>query len=148
MEKPTKGLKGNQMHNVSQRYVNDEELRDTPARLFRKILNKMEMNPRKWTMYLRDYLDWVVTTIDREKAKNERITRTGNIKDTYFQKPTLTFNKMLEGLSILKQDTCEIIIRVTDEDGNVIEVSEKLQIVGADRREKTSKDSAKSTSEE
>lgn len=136
MEKPTKGPKGNQMHNLSQRYVEDKELRDAPARLYRQILNKMDMNPRKWAMYLRDYLNYVVTVTDREKAKNERITRTGNIKDTYFQKPTLTFNKLLEGLSILKQEKCEIILRVTDEDGNVIEVSEEIRIVGADRKEK------------
>jgi len=91
------------------------------------------MNPVRWGNYLRDYLDWVVTTPDREKARAERTTRTGNIKDTYFQKPSLTFGKLLEGLSILQMDSCEIIIRAKDKQGHVIEVSEEIRIMGQDR---------------
>lgn len=118
------------MSGISAKYVEDNQLRDTPARLFRKILNAMGMNPPMWSKLLREYLSWVVTTKDREKAKNERIHQTGNIKSSYFQSPTLTFNKLLAGLSILQMKECEIIIRVKDKDGEVIEVSETLRVMG------------------
>lgn len=118
------------MSSISNNYVEDNQLRDTPARLFRKILNAMGMNPSMWTKLLREYLGWVVTTKDREKAKKERIHQTGNLKTTYFQSPTLTFGKLLAGLSILQMKECEIIIRVTDKDGEVIEVSERLRVMG------------------
>jgi hypothetical protein len=115
--------------------VEDDQLQDIPARLFRKLLKKMDMNPRKWVNYLRDYLDWVITTKDPDKAKADRITRTGNIKDTYFQKPTLTFNKLLEGVSILRMESCEITITVRDTEGNEYVVSEVTRIVGKDRKD-------------
>ncbi|EBV8434063.1 hypothetical protein AVA65_07425 [Salmonella enterica subsp. enterica serovar Minnesota] len=118
------------MSGISNKYVEDNQLRDTPARLFRKILNAMGMNPPMWSKLLREYLSWVVTTKDREKAKNERIHQTGNIKSSYFQSPTLTFNKLLAGLSILQMKECEIIIRVKDKEGQVIEVSETLRVMG------------------
>jgi hypothetical protein len=93
----------------------------------------MDMNPRKWVSYLRDYLDWRVTTEDPDKAKEERTTRTGNIKDTYFQKPGLTFSKFLEGLSILRMAKVEIIFKVTDTEGKEYVVHEVQRIVGKDR---------------
>lgn len=133
MSRKTKGPKAERLSSISLKYVEDEELRDTPARLYRKILNEMDMNPRKWSNYLRDYLEWVVTLEDREKAKADRITKAGNIKETYFQKHTLTFNKLLEGLSILRMDECEIILRAKDSEGKVYEVNEKIRIVGKDR---------------
>lgn len=134
MEKPTKKpLRGSSLDAISHKYVEDDDLRDTPARLYRMILKKLDMNPRKWSIYLREYLDWIITTTDRDKAKADRITRSGNIKDTYFQKPTLTFNKLLEGLSILRMESCEIQLTIKDTDGNVHVVSEIIQIVGKDR---------------
>lgn len=129
-QKPQRTVK---LNSISPKYVEDRELRDAPARLFRALLNKLEMTPHKWTTKLRNYLDYVVTTKDPEKSKTERITRTGNIKDTYFQKPTLTFNKLLEGLSILEIEECEIILRTKDSEGNVIEVQEKIRILTKDR---------------
>jgi len=133
MARDKRELKASQLDSISHKYVEDNELRDTPARLYRKILKKLDMNPRKWTNYLRDYLDWVITTEDREKAKAERVTRQGNIKDTYFQKPTLTFNKLLEGLSILQMQSCKITITAIDKDGNEIVVEERIRIVGKER---------------
>ena len=123
--------KAKRLDSISKKYVHDNELRDAPARLFRAILNTMEMSPKKWAGYLRRYLDWVITTEDRDKARNERIHQIGNLKDAFFQKPTLTFNKMLEGLSIIEQEECEIIIRVKDAEGKVIEVSEHFTINNA-----------------
>lgn len=133
MKKNDRDLKAARLSSISPKYVEDNQLQDTPARLFRGLLNKLDMNPRQWTQLLRHYLDWVITTTDRAKAKADRITRAGNIKDTYFQKPTLTFNKFLEGLSILRMKSCVITITVTDEDGNVHTVEEKIGVMGSHR---------------
>lgn len=133
---PRKLLRAAQMDGISHKYVPDNQLHDAPARLFREILKKMSMNPRKWAAYLRDYLDYVVTTEDPNRAKIERVTRQGNIKDTYFQKHTLTFNKLLEGLSILRMQSCKITIAVVDENGEVFEVSENIRVVGSTRLNK------------
>lgn len=133
MKKNGRELKASKLSSVSHKYVDDDKLQDTPARLFRMLLNKLEMNPRRWAQLLRDYLDWVITTDDRDKAKADRITRAGNIKDTYFQKPNLTFNKFLEGLSILRMKSCVITITVTDEEGNVYTVEEDIGIMGSHR---------------
>lgn len=52
-----KQLKASRMESISQKYVEDHQLQDTPSRLFRRLINKLDMNPRKWQMYLRDYLN-------------------------------------------------------------------------------------------
>jgi len=136
MKKNGRELKASMLSSVSHKYVEDDKLQDTPARLFRLLLKKLDMNPRRWTQLLRDYLDWVITTDDRDKAKADRITRAGNIKDTYFQKPNLTFNKFLEGLSILRMKSCVITITVTDEEGNVHTVEEVIGVMGSHRGKK------------
>lgn len=132
-KKKKRVTKSNKLNNISHRYVEDHELLDVPSRLYRGLLNKLKMNPHKWGSYLRDYLDWVVVNKDPNKAKLERTTRQGNIKDTYFQKNTLSFNKMLEGLSIVRMQDVEIIMRVTDENGDKHEVSEKIKILSQSR---------------
>lgn len=93
------------------------------------------MEPFKWGSYLTRYLDWVVTNPDEDKARLERQTRTGNIKDTYWQKPTLTFNKFLEGLSILEIEECTIDVTVKDIHGNIIRVSDVIHMVTKTRKE-------------
>ncbi|MNM09004.1 hypothetical protein D3C81_190840 [compost metagenome] len=133
MEKGERKLRASRLEQISAKYVPDEALRDPPARLFRGILRKMNMNPMLWAQYLRNYLEWVVSTDDPARAKVERVTRSGNIKDTYFQKHSLTFNKLLEGLSILRMKSCKIIIQVEDENGEIIEVSETIRVVGKSR---------------
>lgn len=130
----------NRLNNISHRYVEDHELLDVPARLYRRLLNKLSMNPLKWGNYLRDYLEWVVVSKDPDKAKVERTTRQGNIKDTYFQKNTLSFNKLLEGLSIVRMRECEIFLKCIDEDGNEYIVSEKIKILGKERLNNNFKD--------
>lgn len=136
MSKGDRKQSASRMDSVSKKYVPDDKLQDEPAILFRKLLAKLNMEPRKWGMYLRDYLDWVVTTEDPQKAKTERITRQGNIKETYFQKPTLTFNKFLEGLSILRMKSCKITIELLDENDEIIKVEETIRIVGKSRLKK------------
>jgi len=133
MEKKKRSLRASQLDSISPRFVEDQELQDPPARLYRMLLRKMGMNPFKWTQYLRDYLEWAVPNNDPERSRIERTTRLGNIKDTYFHKKGLTFNKLLEGLSILRIDTCEVTIKVTDKDGNVYVVTDTQKITGMNR---------------
>jgi hypothetical protein len=133
MEKKKRRLRANELSSISPRFVEDNELHDPPARLYRMLLRKMGMDPFKWTRYLRNYLEWAVPNDNPDRARVERTTRLGNIRDTYFHKPGLTFNKFLEGLSILRIDTCEVIIRVTDEDGKVYEVIDTQKITGMSR---------------
>lgn len=131
MSQSTRLSKTDKLESITKKYVPDNELRDAPSRLFRQLLGKLQMNPFKWTNLLRAYLDWSITTQDRDKARAEAITRTGNIKDTYFHKNTLTMNKLIEGLSICQMQDCEIIIKTTDKNGVVHEVSEKFNISGS-----------------
>ena len=123
------------LKSISPKFVPDSDLEDCPARLFRRILNKLEMNPFKWNSFLSRYLDWVVTNPDEDKARLERQTRIGNIKETYFHKPTLTFNKLLEGLSILEIEECTIDLTVKDIHGNIIRVSDVIHMVTKSRKE-------------
>lgn len=129
-----KELKANKLSSISPKYVEDHELEDSPAKLYRAILKKMGMNPFRWGSLLGRYLDWVVTNKDPEKAKIERQTRTGNIRDTYFHTKRLTFNKLLEGLSILEFEECHIEITVKDFHGNIIRVSDEIKLVTKDRK--------------
>lgn len=110
------------------RFVPDEDLRNTPARLFRQLINKLDINLSKWNCLLRDYLKWTIQTKDPEKARSERSTEAGNIKTTYFMSNTLTFNKLIEGMSILKFVKCKITIEGIDREGNVTVVSETINI--------------------
>lgn len=122
-------LRARLLNSISKKYVEDKDLRDTPARLYRAILNSIGMTPQRWNQFLRDYLNWTITTKDRERAKSDRTTAQGNIKDSYFQKHSLTFNKLLEGLAILQMDKCKITLEVTDKDGKVVTVSETIRIM-------------------
>lgn len=119
MDKGERKLRSRELSSISQKFIPDDLLRDTPAILFRKILRKLDMDPQKWVRYLRDYLDRVIDESDPAEAKKDRLTKTGNIKDTYFQKPGLTFSKLLEGLTIVRMRSVKITIEAIDEDGNV-----------------------------
>lgn len=112
-------------------YVDDDELSDVPARLFRRLLRRLEMNVSKWTLLVNDYLRWEIRSEDPVEAKKARQDALGNIKQTYFKKPILTFPKLLAGLSIIKMKKCEVILRVTDQDDRVIEVSEVFKITSS-----------------
>lgn len=133
--KPKRVPKRNLLNKVTKKFIPDDQLEDTPARLYRRILNAMGMEPHKWGSYLTRYLEWVVVTKDPEKAKTERQTRKGNIEDTYFHKPTLTLNKFIEGLSILEFEEAVIEVTVKDIHGNIIRVSDKIRMVSKTRKQ-------------
>lgn len=121
--KPPKTPKNTLKYTIS-KYVKDEDLLDTPARLFRAVQNRMGMNPMMWTKMLREYLEHAVVMKDKEKEKKTRADQAGNFKTVFFNNPTLTFNKLLQGLSILQIKKCEFILRVTTMEDEVIEVGE------------------------
>ena len=127
--RPAKKIETDDIANISKRYLEPEELRDTPARLFRTMIkDRLNIGVNEWGMLLRDWLDWVITTKDRDKARAERINMMGNIKETFFHTPTLTWGKLMQGLMLIKMRKVEIILRATDKDGNVHEVSEELKL--------------------
>lgn len=116
------------MEAVSKRYLPDNELRNPMAKLFRGLLNQMQMNPTKWTRFLHDYLTWVISGEKPDKHRSIALMKTGNIRDAYFHNPKLTADKLFEGLSILQIEECEIILRVKDSKGETYEVTEKVPI--------------------
>lgn len=116
---------------VSPKYIDDRDLRDPPARLFRATMRKLGMNLSKWNCYLADHLRWSITTTDKTEAKKQRTNALGNIKSVYFMTHTLSFQKLLAGLSILKIQECEVILRMKDHKGEMHEVSEKFKISGS-----------------
>jgi len=133
MEKGERKLRSRELSSISHKFVPDDLLRDTPAILFRKILRKLDMDPQKWVRYLRDYLDRVIDESDPVEAKKDRLTKTGNIKETYFQKPGLTFSKLLEGLTIVRMRSVKITIEATDEDGNVYVVDDTVRLLSKEQ---------------
>lgn len=118
---------------ISTKFMPDDDLRDTPSRLFRQICKAIKLNPNKWVKYLRDYLDYVVTTEDPEQARVERTTRTGNIKDTFFQKRNLSFSKLVEGMAILRVRKAKITIEFVDDDGETHVVYEEIKLMTSKR---------------
>lgn len=135
-EKGERKLRSRELSSISHKFVPDDLLRDTPAILYRKVLRKLKMDPHKWTRYLRDYLDRVIDEKDPVKAKSERQTKVGNIKETYFQKPGLTFSKLLEGLTITQMRSVKIILEATDIDGNVIVVEDSVRLLSKEQLSK------------
>jgi len=133
MDKGERKLRSRELSSISHKFVPDDLLRDTPAILFRKILRKLEMDPQKWVRYLRDYLDRVIDEQDPVKAKSDRLTKTGNIKETYFQKPGLTFSKLLEGLTIVRMRSVKITIEATDEDGKVYVAEDIVRLLSKEQ---------------
>lgn len=113
---------------VTPKYIEDRDLYDPPARLFRSTLRAMGVNLSKWNCFLAEHLRWSITTTDKTEAKKQRTNAVGNIKSAYFMTPTLSFNKLLAGLSILKIQECEVVLRMKDHKGEYHEVSEKFKI--------------------
>lgn len=110
--------------NTITKYVKDEDLLDTPARLFRKLQNRMGMNPIMWNKLLREYLEHTIVMRDKEKEKKARAHQAGNYKTAFFNNATLSWNKLLEGVSILQAKKCKFTLELTMMDDSVIEVSE------------------------
>lgn len=108
-------------------FVPYEQLTDAPSRQFRKILEKLDINQAKWKTYLDEYLR-LMHPDDSGPAmevKRARSTALGNIQSTLFCSRTLSHNKFLMGLKILKIKEVDMVVTVTKESGEVQTVSEK-----------------------
>lgn len=119
-KKPTQYIK-------NKNFVPYEQLTDAPSRQFRKILEKLDINQAKWKTYLDEYLR-LMHPDDSGPAmevKRARSTALGNIQSTLFCSRTLSHNKFLMGLKILKVKEVDMIVTVTKESGEAQTVSEK-----------------------
>lgn len=108
-------------------FVPYEQLTDAPSRQFRKILEALDINQAKWKTYLDEYLrlihpDGSGPAMDVKRARS---TALGNIQSTLFCSRTLSHNKFLMGLKILKIREADIVVTVTKESGETKTVSEK-----------------------
>lgn len=103
------------------------ELRDMPSKLFRKILNSLNISMEKWVSYLNEHIKWEIPEDPKgwKVTKEKRSTASSNYMSTFFKKKTLTFNKLLTGLSILKVRKIKITIEIEDRDGEKHSVSEE-----------------------
>jgi hypothetical protein len=104
-----------------------EQLTDAPSRMFRKIIIDLGINQAKWKTYLDDYLRWVHPddSGDPIDVKRARSTALGNIQSTLFCSNSLTWNKFLMGLKILKITMADIDIKIMTESGVEYNVGEK-----------------------
>lgn len=116
---------------VTKNYTDDRELKDPPSRLFRGLLRKLQLNTSELVLLLQEYVKWEVTNPDEDKAKQERTTLLGNIRSAFFKNDTMTFPKLLNGLSILQAKKYTLILKVELEDGRVVEVSETGRVHNA-----------------
>lgn len=111
---------------TNKNYIPTEQLTDTPARLYRKILDKLGMNMAMWKSYMTDHLRFIHpddsgTPMEVKKARG---TSLGNANSAYFFSKTLSFNKLIEGLKIIKVKRVTVKIEYELETGDVYEVSE------------------------
>jgi hypothetical protein len=118
-------------------YVPYEQLTDTLARKFREILDKLDINQAKWKTYLDDYLRDIHPddSGDAMEVKRARSTALGNIQSTLFCSRTLSYNKFLMGLKILKISEAEVTIVLKKESGETTTVSERTILMRPQRGE-------------
>ena len=111
----------------NQNFVPYEQLTDTPSRLFREILIELDINMAKWKTYLDDYLRWTYPDDSGPaiEIKRARSTALGNIQSTLFCSRTLSFNKFLMALKILKISETDLNITIKTESGVTKTVGEK-----------------------
>lgn len=107
-------------------FVPYEQLTDTPSRLFRKIIEVLEINNAKWKTYLDDYLRWQHPEDSGTPAevKRNRSTALGNLQSTLFYSKNLTWNKLLVALKICRITKIKISLEIETESGEQHTISE------------------------
>lgn len=110
--------------------VDIKRLTDLPSRLFRNIAAQMDITVSSWKTYIDDYIrDLHPDDPTRMDAvKKERGTAIGNINDTLWMSPKLSFNKMITGFKILKIKKVTITIKVETKSGKEYVVEETTNI--------------------
>lgn len=107
-------------------FIPYEQLTDTPSRLFRKIIDVLEINNAKWKTYLDDYLRWQHPEDSGTPAevKRNRSTALGNLQSTLFYSKNLTWNKLLVALKICRITKIKISLEIETESGEQHTISE------------------------
>ncbi|EBY9763894.1 hypothetical protein D5W64_12345 [Salmonella enterica subsp. enterica serovar Saintpaul] len=107
-------------------FVPYEQLTDTPSRLFRKIIEVLDINNAKWKTYLDDYLRWQHPDDSGPVAevKRNRSTALGNLQSTLFYSKNLTWNKLLVALKICRITKIKISLEIETESGEQHTISE------------------------
>lgn len=104
-----------------------EDLTDIPSKLWRGITDSIVVTEASWKTYLDDYIRNLHP--DRpdkmEAIKRERSWTVGNINEALWQRPTLTFKKLLTGLFILKAVSMKVTIEVELKSGKKVIVTEE-----------------------
>lgn len=118
--------KGTANFGTNKNYIPTEQLTDTPARMFRKVMDKLNVNMAMWKSYMTDHLRFIHpdnsgTSFEVKKARG---TSLGNANSAYFFSKTLSFNKLIEGLKILKIRKVTIRLECELETGEKFEISE------------------------
>lgn len=108
-------------------FIPYEQLTDVPSRVFRKITDVLQINQAKWKTYMDDYLRWIHpdTSADAAEVKRARSTLLGNTQSTLFYSKSLSWNKLLMGLKILRITEIELSIKFKTESGEEHTITEK-----------------------
>lgn len=116
-----------------------QRLTDTPSRLFRRITEELNITTSSWKTYLDDYIRRLHPDRldDMETVKRERSTTIGNVNDTLWQRPSLTFKKLLTGLCILKAKKLKVTIEVEFRSGKIVKVDEEIIMSDTSVKSKT-----------
>lgn len=122
---------------LSNRYVEDRDLKDPPSRLFRSLMREMGLTAPELIVYINDYLKWEVDIDDPKRANEQRTNVRGNIKTSYFNSDTMTMPKLLNGLSILKAKRVTFVMITEFHDRPDVEVRETIKIHSAYGNKKT-----------
>jgi len=131
-------MKDNSKMKLNNKYIlSEEKLVDLPSRLFRKIWEKIDGNAAKWKTYISD---WARSrhpdgSDELHAIKTARSTTIGNITKEMWFSSSLTFNKLLTALSIMKFKKVKITITLTDDDDEEIIVEEET-ILSKPRQQK------------
>lgn len=111
--------------------IDKDRLADTPSRLFRRIaIEELKINLATWKTYIDDYIRKIHPDKldDMERVKRDRSTTIGNINDTLWQRPSLTFKKLLTGLHILKATRVKVTIEAEFKSGKIVTVDEEFHL--------------------
>lgn len=124
---------------TNKNFVPYDRLIDTPARLFRVIGEKIGLNSAMWRSLMTDHLRMIHpdSSGDARDVRKARSTSFGNAQNTYFFSAGLTFDKLMEGLKILKVKKLTITLTCELENGKIVEAAETTYL-------RSSKDTTKS----
>lgn len=108
-------------------FVPYDQLTDVPSRLFRKMIEVLQVNNAKWKTYIDDYLRWTHPDDSGPAAevKRNRSTALGNLHSTLFCSKNLSWNKLLVGAKIARISKITATFTIETESGEIHTITEK-----------------------